>query len=150
VIRATLDTNVLATGSLGRGSPPDLILRRWNTGEFELVVSETILRELARTLAAPYFGQRLTAEAAATILSRLREAATLVESPALAEPVATHPEDDLILSTADSGKVDYLVTGDGRLRRLGRYGSIAILTPREFLDLLDARADEASEAAGLE
>jgi predicted nucleic acid-binding protein len=50
--------------------------------------------------------------------------------------VATHPEDDVMLATAISGGVDNLVTGDRRLREVGSIEGIAILSPREFLDLL--------------
>lgn len=50
--------------------------------------------------------------------------------------IATHPEDDLILATALSAPVDYLVTGDRKLQALGVYQGVAILTSRAFLDLL--------------
>jgi hypothetical protein len=32
--------------------------------------------------------------------------------------------------------VDYLVTGDEQLQRLGRYESVRIVSPREFPDIL--------------
>ena len=56
--------------------------------------------------------------------------------------VATHPEDDLILATAVSSGADYLVTGDRRLRAVGAYADVAILSPREFLTLLASDSDE--------
>jgi len=51
--------------------------------------------------------------------------------------VATHPEDDLILATAVSGQTDYLVTGDAHLQRLGTYQGIVIVSPRQFLEVLE-------------
>jgi predicted nucleic acid-binding protein len=51
--------------------------------------------------------------------------------------VASHPEDDPILATAVSASADYLVTGDRQLQRLGSYRGVSIVSPREFLDLLD-------------
>ena len=54
--------------------------------------------------------------------------------------VATHPEDDLILATAISGNADYLVTGDRQLLALGSYGGVRIVTPRDFLAILDAES----------
>ena len=53
--------------------------------------------------------------------------------------VATHPEDDLILATAVSAKADYLVTGDKKLRELGSYQGVSIVSPREFLDILESQ-----------
>ncbi len=50
--------------------------------------------------------------------------------------VASHPEDDLILSIAASENADYLVTGDAELLRLGSHEGVTILSPRSFVDLL--------------
>lgn len=52
--------------------------------------------------------------------------------------VVTHPEDDLVLAAAVSTQVDYLVTGDKKLRGLGVFQGVQIVTPREFVDLIDA------------
>jgi predicted nucleic acid-binding protein len=51
--------------------------------------------------------------------------------------VATHPEDDLILATASSARADYLVTGDRQLQRLASYAGTKIVSPRQFLDILE-------------
>jgi predicted nucleic acid-binding protein len=52
--------------------------------------------------------------------------------------VATHPEDDLVLSTALSGKADYLVTGDKRfVARVATYQGVRLISPRDFLTLLE-------------
>jgi len=55
--------------------------------------------------------------------------------------VATHPEDDLILATAVAGEASYLVTGDRKLRAVGAFQGVTILSPREFL----ARLAQAGE-----
>ena len=122
MIAAVLDTNVLASGIAGfahRASPPGQILRAWRHDLFELIVSEHILDELARTLQAPYFLRRLTHEQIAQVLVLLRSQGALTDITSQVHGVASHPEDDLILATAASAKADYLVTGDGKLQRLG-------------------------------
>ena len=55
--------------------------------------------------------------------------------------VTTHPEDDLVLAVAASARVDYLVTGDKPLQRLGAYRGVRVVSPRAFLDLLEATSD---------
>ena len=52
--------------------------------------------------------------------------------------VATHPEDDLILATAVSASADYLVTGDRHLQALGSYEGVRIVSPRDFLTILES------------
>jgi len=66
----------------------------------------------------------------------LREQALLTPIIETVAGVATHPEDDLILATSLSARADNLVTGDLKLRRLGRIGGVRIVSPREFLDLI--------------
>lgn len=71
------------------------------------------------------------------ILSYLRSHALITPLTVRVSGVATHPEDDLVLSTALSGNVEYLVTGDIKLQRLGTYQGIQMLSPRAFLRLLE-------------
>ncbi|MCC7021329.1 MAG: hypothetical protein IT338_00795 [Thermomicrobiales bacterium] len=54
--------------------------------------------------------------------------------------MATHPEDDLILATAVACRASYLVTGDRKLRAVGAFRGVAILSPREFLTRLEDEA----------
>jgi predicted nucleic acid-binding protein len=66
----------------------------------------------------------------------LRKRAIVSPITASVHGIATHPEDDMILATAVSGHADYLVTGDSKLERLGKYKSVTILSPRRFLETL--------------
>ena len=56
--------------------------------------------------------------------------------------VATHSEDDVVLATALSARVDFLVTGDGKLQKLATYHGVCIVSPRQFLDLLASSGSE--------
>jgi predicted nucleic acid-binding protein len=53
--------------------------------------------------------------------------------------VATHPEDDLVLAAAVSAGADYLVTGDRKLQALDTFEGVRILSPRQFLDMIEAQ-----------
>lgn len=115
---AVLDTNVLASGFTHQGGVPDQILRAWLAGSFDLVFSDHIFVELARTFQKPYFQRRLGTTQVAQNLALFRRRAVLTAITAIVEGVATHAEDDLILATAVSADADYLVTGDRKLQDL--------------------------------
>jgi predicted nucleic acid-binding protein len=51
--------------------------------------------------------------------------------------VAAHPEDDLVLATAVGANADYLVTGVKQLLETSFYEGTTILSPREFLTILE-------------
>ncbi len=135
------DTNLLASGIVGfrrRESTPGELLRRWRGGEYELVTSEPILAELLRTLALPYFALRINPLDVAELLPLLTQAA--VPITVTVTGVATHPEDDLVLATAVSAHAGYLVTGDQPFRRRVRsYQDVRLLSPREFLTVLEGQ-----------
>jgi predicted nucleic acid-binding protein len=46
-------------------------------------------------------------------------------------------DDDAVLGTAIAGEADYLVTGDEDLLSLSTFRDVAIVTPRQFLAILD-------------
>jgi putative PIN family toxin of toxin-antitoxin system len=110
------------------------------SGAFELIVSEHVLQELARTLADPYFVARLPREDAVAILTLLNTNATVTELTARVRGVATHPEDDAVLATALSGQATILCTRDKQLLRLRSYQHMAILSPGELLARFEAEA----------
>ncbi len=49
-MRVVLDTNVIVSATLIRGGNEDQILRAWQHGSFDLVLSPPILEELGRAL----------------------------------------------------------------------------------------------------
>lgn len=63
MIRAVLDTNVLAPAANASQGAVAAIMDAWRAGAFTLVISPPIGAELVRTLQKPYFARRLTTEA---------------------------------------------------------------------------------------
>lgn len=139
-MRVVLDANVLASGVIGlprTTSTPGEILRRWLADSFELVISDVILDETIRTLAKPYFRHRITPMDRQFAMEVLRRRANVVPITEQVHGIASHPEDDLVLSTAISAAVNIIVTGDKPLQAISQHTGIRILSPRDFLTLLD-------------
>lgn len=144
MIRALLDANALASGLVGvrvDDSTPGEILRRWQSGRFTLFVSRHLLVEVQRTLRKPYFADRMSPNRIDESLLLLEEEALFVVVTITVTGVGTHPEDDEVLAAAVSTEVDVLVTGDRQLLKLGAYGGVRIVSPREFLAILDAESE---------
>jgi putative PIN family toxin of toxin-antitoxin system len=146
VTDAVLDTNVLASGVSGEGiieSTPGELFRRWLTGRFELFLSEHILTEFARTMTKPYYRARLTPDQMDRAVRAFRKRGHVVTISVAVAGVATHPADDVVLATAVSAGVPFLVSGDQRLLGVGVYRGVRIVTPKASLDLLDRAAGPA-------
>lgn len=142
MIVAVLDTNVLVSAFPAHGTVPALLVDAWRQGAYHLVISEHILEELAETWTDPYWQARFSPTESAAALTLLRSAAIVAALTVEVTGVATHPEDDLILATAVAGAATYLVTGDRKLRAVGAFHGVTILSPRAFLDRLSQITEE--------
>ena len=131
--RVTLDANVLAPGFTSHGSASAQLIDLWRSDVFDLVLSEHVLQELARTLTDRYFAARLPRDDAAAVITLLSANAIVTELIVEVRGVATHPEDDAVLATALSGQATILCTRDKQLLRLRAYQGVAILSPGELL-----------------
>jgi putative PIN family toxin of toxin-antitoxin system len=137
VTRAVFDTNTLAFGAVAIAGPVAVLIDAWQHGYVEVILSSHILSELETALSKPYFMSRLDTQSRAAFLTLARTTTTVVAITAAVPNVALTRADNLVLATADSGGASFLVTGDRELQRLERYKSVAILSPRQFLDLLN-------------
>jgi len=133
-VRAVLDPNVLIASLLSRSGAPAQIVSRWLAGEFELVVSEALLADLARALAYTKIRERIAEDEASAFVELLRQTVRL--APDLEAPArrSADPDDDYLLALAQAERA-VLVSGDPHLLALA--SELPILTPRAFLEALD-------------
>lgn len=152
MIRAVFDANVLASGFVGlsrAGSgAPSQLLRLWMLGRFTLVVSEPILTEVEKSaFESAYFQRALPVEARRRVFDTLRRNAVITGLSIVVRGVAPDPDDDHVLAAALSSQAKYLVTGDQALRSIGSYNDLVLVTPREFLELIEIQAEAGREGS---
>lgn len=70
-------------------------------------------------------------------IDKLIERSDLTAGKQLVKPVGRDSKDDKFLACAIEARVDYLVTGDEDLLVLKKYEGIKIVTPRQFLEILN-------------
>jgi putative PIN family toxin of toxin-antitoxin system len=133
-VRAVLDANVLIAALLSPTGAPAQILARWFAGDFELVVSESLLAELERALAYPKLRARIAPEDAAEFVSFLRNTAVPTPDSLVAPGRSRDSGDDYLLSLAENEKA-IVVSGDQHLLALA--DQFPVRSPRDFLDGLE-------------
>lgn len=69
------------------------------------------------------------------LMADLVKGATRIRIIGRVSGVCRDPKDDFILECAQSGNADLIVTGDKDLLSLQSFGTIQIVTPRQYLDL---------------
>ncbi len=138
-MRALLDPNVLVSAAISPAGPPRQILTAWIDERFELIASPSLLDELADVLARPKFRRYITTAVATEFIDGLGTDATIVADPPELPGVSPDPDDDYLVALACGAGVDYLVSGDRHLLDLPG-PDVSVLTPRQFLDLLDIKS----------
>ena len=130
-MRVCLDSNVLVSAFATRGLAADVM--RVVLAEHELLVPQVVLVEVRRVLERKI---RLPAATVDAILSLL-ESQTVVPKPKNSGAIPVRdPDDAWVLASAIAGQADLLVTGDADLLDVANKTSMAILSPREFWELL--------------
>lgn len=131
-MRVVLDTNILLSALISPHGSPDIIYRAWRAGRFELVTSTTQLDELRRASRYPKLKAMLQPHLVGTMINNLQRAIVLTHLPVNIE--TDDPNDAFLLAMAQTGEVDYLVTGDHRagLLQRGNLAHTRIVTPAAF------------------
>lgn len=132
-MRTVLDTNVLISALIARGTPfklLDVLLK----GRHTIIVSRPIIEEFSAVAAEERIRRYVTAEDAASFLRTLVIRGIVVREKSRFR-ILKGP-DDLILRTACDGKADLIVTGDKHLLELGYFRGIRIATVSEALQMV--------------
>lgn len=125
-----LDAKVLVSGLAYPASIPGRIVGVWRQGAMDVVLSRSILDEVARVL--PRLNHRLHWQDAdfADLLDILAIQADLVEPQSVPAGTARDAANLPVLGTFLGAQTDYLITGDQDLLALA--SKYPILTPAEF------------------
>lgn len=135
-MRVLLDTNILLSALLARGTSPDNLYEAWRAGRFDLVSCERQLDEFRRVCRRPFFAERVTRGEFGRIINAIRRLAVMRE-PAPMAAVSSDPDDDYLLAIAEAAEVDFIVTGDkAGLLALQRHGRTRIVTARDMLGIM--------------
>jgi putative PIN family toxin of toxin-antitoxin system len=132
-VRVVFDTNVLYAAFAAKGFCEEVVDEA--VGTCELIWSDTLREEFESI-----FERRHNIGPATRVaLAAYVDLCEFVEPEELSERICRDVDDDMVLATALAGKADVIVTGDDDLLVLKEFRGIKILSPRQFLQLLDRR-----------
>lgn len=130
-MKVVLDTNVILSGLLFPGGPPDKIVRAVLTGRLQNATSPDLLTELRRVLERKF---KRPSEKIDPLIRLISEASLLVYPTERVCIIKDHEADNRVVECALTAKADFLVTGDeAHLLRLKSVQGIPIIEPSEFI-----------------
>jgi uncharacterized protein len=130
-VRVVFDTNVLYSALAAKGFCEEVVDEA--VAECPIVWSDPLKQELESLLTPLH----KIGPATRVALEAYVDLCEFVEPEPLDKRVCRDKDDDVVLATALGGKADVIVTGDEDLLVLKKFRGIEILSPRQFLKLLD-------------
>ncbi len=138
-MRVVVDTHVLVSALILPHSRVGPVLLRLRAGEYTPLYAQSLLEELVDVLNRPRIRHKygLTDADIETVVGLVLRRGEAV-APQRRFTVCRDPEDDKFLEVAVAGEADVFVSGDQDLLALHPFEGIPILTPADFLQMLDA------------
>lgn len=129
-MRIVLDTNVVLSALLWRGTPYRLLDAIRSRGEARLFTSPALLDELADVLTRSSAAKRLALidRTAREVLADYVEAVEVVEPEHVPRVVPDDADDDQVIAAAVAAGADWIVSGDADLLSMGSHQGIPIIT----------------------
>lgn len=143
-MRALFDTNIFISYLLSPTAEGTIttIVEAAVDRAFALILPSELVERFPTTVASKeYLARRIKAEDTNKFMEILVEASEII--PPIESPipkVCRHFKDDYLLAYALIGRADYLVTGDDGLLVLGQVEEVKIVTPADFLAILQKRS----------
>jgi len=139
MLKIVLDTNVFVSALINPHGKPAQILNYVFENKIRLFASPSIIEELQPVLSYPKLVKRhgLEKQELKEFISDLLSIMSLVEGKKAIELIAEDPTDNNYLSCAVDAKADFIVSGDTHLLNLGEYEGTQIITPTQFLGVLE-------------
>jgi putative PIN family toxin of toxin-antitoxin system len=130
-LRAVIDTNVFLAGLLNADGGAAKIIRAFQDGEFELIVTHDVFDEYVRVI--HLFDNDVPREKSEELLELVFARATKVR-PASLQSLCTDADDEKFLSAALGGDADLIVTKN---KKHFPKDTVKIVNVREFLGAIE-------------
>lgn len=137
MLKAVVDANVWISGLIVSQGQPAKVIDLFQAGAFAVCCSTDLLDELQEVLKRPRIAARIDETDAAQLIELIRSQVIIALVEAVSA-VSRDPKDDVYLACAAAVDADVLITGDQDLLVLKSHGRTRILTPAEFLSIIES------------
>lgn len=133
--RAVLDTNIYVSSVFWEMGNPHKIIEKAIEGKTEIFISNEILKEIEKVLKRDFEESEDFIQEQINLIKGYSE---IVEGTEKVDVVKDDPDDNIIIECAMTANAEFIVSGDRHLLNLKEYAGIKIITPKEFIDILNS------------
>ena len=136
MIKVTLDTNVLVSGTFWAGDSYKVLIFI-NERKIKCYLSKEIIKEYIKILNSEEIIDKIENKnlIVSNVIQKVLSISTIVD-PKNPINIVDDPDDNKFIEAAIEGNVDYIISQDKHLLKIKEYKGIKILTPADFLKLV--------------
>ena len=131
--KVVIDTNTIISAPLSENGNPAMIFELLLLGEINNFRSEEITNEVIEVFHREKIKKLISEEKIQFIIDNYKKFSELVKPNIKLSIVKEDEDDNRILECAETGDVDYIISGDEHLLNLKNHKNIRIVSPKEFL-----------------
>ena len=135
--RVVVDTNVVVSAAISLDGNPALIFEMIISEEVQNFTTQEIIKEIKDVLQRPKIAMRLSSTEQEFIVNTFTKFSKKINPAVRFHQVQADPDDDKFLDCAVSASAEYIISGDGHLLRLKEFMDIKIVTPAEFIKIMN-------------
>ncbi len=130
--KAIIDTNVFISGIIYGGNPRKIV-NFWLDKKLILCLSPELKAEILNKLGKKF----LLPSESLTFIEKSLDTYSLKYVPKVKLTICQDPKDNFLLELAQVARADFLITGDKDLLTLKKYKNTKIVSPGEYLQILE-------------
>ena len=136
-VPVVIDTNVLISGYLWKGTPRKVI-KFARSENYELLYCTESMTEFVRILSGKF---HMDAGEVLRIVSDIKGIGRNIAVVSHESPISEDPTDNLFINMAIDGAARIIISGDSHLLKLKRYKEFEIIKAAEFLNKLKGKKE---------
>src|SRR3989344_6914335 len=133
--KVVIDTNTIISAPLSENGNPAMIFELLLLGEINNFRSEEITNEVIEVFQREKIKKLISEEKIQFIIDNYKKFSELVKPNIELSIIKEDEDDNRILECAETGDVDYIISGDEHLLNLKNHKNIRIVSPKEFLQV---------------
>lgn len=134
MVKVVIDTNVIVSAAKSSDGNPARIFEMLLLEEIINYTTKEIIEEIKEVLARPRIKLNLLEQE--FIINNYKRFSIKIETMSKFDIIKEDPDDNKFLECAFDGKAVYIISGDDHLLNLKEFKGIKILTPAEFVRLM--------------
>lgn len=136
-VRVVIDTNIIISAALSEEGNPAQIFEHMLLEQIENFITDEIIEEVINVFKRPKISKLINENDVEFMIDNYKQSSKKVHPKDKLEVVKEDPDDNKFIECAVEAGAEYIISGDPHLLNLKTYKNIKIVSPAEFVKIIN-------------